>query len=254
MVVGILKIALRLRDRHVFMWNQWKFWTFWRLFRHILLIKDNSVFLNHLQWYWIRHFAFDWFKRLIIIKVFCFLCQVTSVYSGFIGSAHLFLSVTRRQKREREWMSKQCQKLSSKVKESFVTLGNSFCQSRYVYIYTLFTTSHLVVLPCRQYYLVYKLVSIIDLTLSDVAFSAWYLRFSKYWQYFFFLNLALNLSPFCSLLCSFTPLSPYFRVKDLLFVTHSPECSTNKAWFRRFCKSLSSYLLFICCVQEKQFC
>ena len=225
MVVGILKIALRLRDRHVFMWNQWKFWTFWRLFRHILLIKDNSVFLNHLQWYWIRHFAFDWFKRLIIIKVFCFFMSGDFCLQWLHRfCTPFFISHKKTKEREREWMSKQCQKLSSKVKESFVTLGNSFCQSRYVYIYTLFTTSHLVVLPCRQYYLVYKLVSIIDLTLSDVAFSAWYLRFSISWQYFFFLNLAFNFSPFCLLLCSFTPLPPYFRVKVLLFVKHSPEC------------------------------
>ena len=45
------------------------------------------------------------------------------------------------------------------------------------------------------------------------------------------------------------------RVKVLLFVKHnSPESSTNKARFRKFCKRLSIYLLFIRCVQEKQFC
>ena len=116
-------------------------------------------------------------------------------------------------------------------------------------------TSYLVILFRRQSYLVYKLVSIIDLSLSGVALSVWYLRFSIYWQYFFFLNLALNLSLFCSLLRSFTALSPDFRVKALLFVKHnSPESSANKARFRKFCKRLSIYLLFIRCVQEIQFC
>ena len=41
----------------------------------------------------------------------------------------------------------------------------------YIYIYILSTTSHLVILSRRQSYLVYKLVSVIDLSLSDVAFS-----------------------------------------------------------------------------------
>ena len=94
------------------------------LFSHILLIKGNSVFINHLQWYWIRHYVFDWFIRLIIIKV-----HETSAYSGFIYSMP-FLSVTRKQ--EREWMSKQSQKLSFTVKESFVKLVNSFRQSQYI--------------------------------------------------------------------------------------------------------------------------
>ena len=130
---------------------------------------------------------------------------------------------------------------------------NSFRQSRFIEI--VCTTSHLVILSSRQSYLVYKLVSIIDLSLSDVAFSVWYLRFSIYWQYFFFLNLALNLSPFCSLLCSFTELQPHFRVKVLLLVKHNtPESSTNKARFRKFCKRLSIYLVFIRCAQEKKLC
>ena len=63
-------------------------------------------------------------------------------------------------------------------------------------IYTLCTTSHLVILFHWQSYLVYKLVSIIDLYLSDVTLSVWYLRFSIYWRYFFFLNLVLNFSSF----------------------------------------------------------
>ena len=57
------------------------------------------------------------------------------------------------------------------------------------------------------------------------------------------------------MLCSFNALLPHFRVKVLLFVKHnSQESSTNKAWFRKFCKHLSIYLLFIYCVQEKRFC
>ena len=127
----------------------------------------------------------------------------------------------------------------------------------YIYIYILchFFTTHLVILSRRQSYLVYKLVSFIDdLSLSDIAFSVWYLRFSTYWQYFFFLNLASNISPFCSLLCLFTTLPPHFRVKVLLSVKHSSlESLTNKARFRRFCKRLSIYPLFILRVQEKQF-
>ena len=50
----------------------------------------------------------------------------------------------------------------------------------YIYIYILYKTSHLVILSRRQSYLVYKLASIIDLSLSDVAFSVCYLRFSIY--------------------------------------------------------------------------
>ena len=41
----------------------------------------------------------------------------------------------------------------------------------YVCMYILCTTSHLVILSRRQSYLVYKLVSIIDLSLSNVGFS-----------------------------------------------------------------------------------
>ena len=155
-------------------------------------------------------------------------------------------------------MSKQCQKLRSKLKENFAKLVNLFRQSRYIYIYIyiyiLCTMSHLVILSRRQSYLSYKLGSIIDLPLSDVALSIWYLRFSIYWQYFFFLNVALNLSSFCSLLCSFTALPAFFRVKVLLFVKNTPKSSTNKARFRKFCKCLSIYPLFIRCVQEKEDC
>ena len=64
-------------------------------------------------------------------------------------------------------MSKQCQKLRSKVKESLFRLENLLSNSIYIHC----TTSHLVILPRRQSYLVYKLVSIIDLSLSDVACS-----------------------------------------------------------------------------------
>ena len=147
------------------------------MFRHILLIKDNSIFVNHLLSYWIRHYVFDWFISLIIIKVFClFYCHAISAYSGFICSTCFFFHQS--QECKREWMSKQCQKLKSKVKESFVKLVNLLSKSKYI----LCTTSHLVILSRRQSYLVYKLVIIIDLSLSDVAFSVWHLWFSIYQQ------------------------------------------------------------------------
>ena len=85
----------------------------------------------------------------------------------------LFSSVTRRQERERErererTMLKQCLKLRPKVKESFVKLVNFFRQSRC--IYTLYNVAFGHFIPSTAY-LVYKLVSIIDLSLSDVEFS-----------------------------------------------------------------------------------
>ena len=109
-----------------------------RMFRHILWIKDTSIFVNHLQWYWLRHYIFNWFISLIIIKVFCLLFIVT----GFLlHRLHVFCMPffyqTQKDNWDREWMSKQCQKLRSKVKESFVKLV-SFYQSRYIYIYTLY--------------------------------------------------------------------------------------------------------------------
>ena len=56
------------------------------LFWHILLIKDNSIFVNHLRWYWIRHYVFDWFISLMIVKVFCLFSLLSQdfCYSGFI--------------------------------------------------------------------------------------------------------------------------------------------------------------------------
>ena len=190
-----------------------------------------------MQWYWIRYYVFDWFISLIIIKVFCLLyCHRVSAYSGFICSTRLF-STSDKKTREREWLSKQCQKLRSNVKESFVKLVNFLSNSIYIYTY----------IYVYIYIYVYKYM-------SDVAFSVWYLRFSIYWQYFFFLNLPLNLSSFCSLLCSFTTLLPHFRVEVPLFVKHNtPQSSTNKAWFRKFCKRLSVYTWFIRCFREKQF-
>ena len=121
-----------------------------------------------------------------------------------------------------------------------------------MYIYILCATSHLVILSCRQSYLVYKLVSsIIDLSFSDVAFSVWYLRFSIYWQDFFFLTVALNLSSCCLLLCSFTVVPSDFRVNvQLLFKHSTAERSTIKPRFRKFCKYLSVYPWFIRCVQK----
>ena len=125
--------------------------------------------------------------------------------------------------------------------------------SIYIYLYIY------IILSRRQSYLVYKLASLIDLSLFVFVWRC-VLRLIFLIQhtltiFFFFLNLALNLSPFCSLLCSFTALPPHFRLRVLLFVKHnSPGSSTNKARFRKFCKHLSIYPLFIRCVQEKQFC
>ena len=62
------------------------------LYRHIFSIKDSYVFINHLQWYWIKNYVFDWFIRLIIIKVFCFLCHGNSACSSLIGSERFFFS------------------------------------------------------------------------------------------------------------------------------------------------------------------
>ena len=53
-----------------------------RMCRHILLIKHNSIFADHLQWYWIRHYVFDWFLSLIIIRSFLFL-----IVTGFLHTA-----------------------------------------------------------------------------------------------------------------------------------------------------------------------
>ena len=91
-----------LEASNTYKWN-WTSSYGGRMFRHILLIKDNSIFVNHLQWYWIRHYVFDWFMCLIIIKVFCFFSLSWDFCcSGFICSTRLFFSaVTRRQERER---------------------------------------------------------------------------------------------------------------------------------------------------------
>ena len=132
------------------------------LFRHILLIKDNCVFINPLQWHWMRHYVFDWFIRLIIIKVFCLICHWNSGYSSFIGSVHLFF-------------------ISHK-------------KAIYIYIYI-----HVFVLCC-----VLCLINTIQHILEIL----------------FFLNLALNPSPFCLLPYSFTDLPLHFRVKVLLLVKH----------------------------------
>ena len=105
------------------------------MFRHILLIKDNSIFVNQLPWYWIRHYVFDWLISLIITKVF----WVFLLSRDFcIQRLHLFYTsffISHKKTREREWMSKQCQKLRSKVKEGFR-------ESIYIYIYTLYHVAY----------------------------------------------------------------------------------------------------------------
>ena len=126
----------------------------------------------------------------------------------------------------------------------------SFRQSRYVYTLYHVAFGHFIPLTI---YLIYKLVSIIDLSLYYVAFSVWYLRFGTYWQYFFFLNLTSNLSLFCftiSPCCVHLPTCRHISC----FKHNSPESLMNKARFRKFCKRQSVCLLFIRCVQEKPFC
>ena len=125
-----------------------------------------------------------------------------------------FSSVTRRQ--ESEWMSKHCQKLKCEVKE--------FCQ-----INKLFSSK----LICRY-------------TFHNVAFGHFIPS-----TVLFTLQITLNLSPLCSLLSSFTTLPPHLKS---YLSNSSSQSSANKARFIKFCKLLSTYLLFIRRVQEKQFC
>ena len=141
------------------------------------------------------------------------------------------------EKKEREWMSKQYQKLRYKVKKSFVKLVDFLSKSIYMYIprraWSFYPVNSLISLQISDYYgFVFVRCCVLRLifTIKHVL------------TIFCFLNLALNLSSFCSLRYSFTSLPPYFRVKVPLFVKHnSPEISTNKTRFRKFCKRLSVY-------------
>ena len=113
------------------------------LFNIISQIKRNRSFTARisrlcyflwlcLQWYWIRHDVFDWFIRLIIIKVFSFFMTRDFCLEWLHRlCTHFFINHKKTRERERERMSKQCQKLRSKVKKSFVKLVN-------IYIYTLY--------------------------------------------------------------------------------------------------------------------
>ena len=141
------------------------------------------------------------------------------------------------EKKEREWMSKQYQKLRYKVKKSFVKLVDFLSKSIYMYIprraWSFYPVNSLISLQISDYYgFVFVRCCVLRLifTIKHVL------------TIFCFLNLALNLSSFCSLRYSSTSLPPYFRVKVPLFVKHnSPEISTNKTRFRKFCKRLSVY-------------
>ena len=147
---------------------------------------------------------------------------MNSAYSCFNGSTHLFAGSHMKTR-----VDVSVKTYSLKFKR--VLSNSKLFSSRPIYMYILchFFMLHWLVLSSQKSYLVCKLVSSIDLSLSDIVFSSWYLWFSTFWQYFSFLNLALNLSPFCSLLYSFTTLPPYFRVNVSLFVKR-PESSTNK--------------------------
>ena len=141
------------------------------------------------------------------------------------------------EKKEREWMSKQYQKLRYKVKKSFVKLVDFLSKSIYMYIprraWSFYPVNSLISLQISNYYgFVFVQCCVLRLifTIKHVL------------TIFCFLNLALNLSSFCSLRYSSTSLPPYFRVKVPLFVKHnSPEISTSKTRFRKFCKRLSVY-------------
>ena len=178
------------------------------------------------------------------------------IVTGFLLQwLHLFYTAffyqSQEDKREREWMSKQCQKLRSKVKESFFKSVNFLSKS--VCIYTLYHIAfgHFILwtvlfsLQISKYYwfvFVWYIICLI-FTIQHILIILFLSEFS-------FESLS-----FCLLLRSFTALQPDFTVKVLFFVKHnSPESSTSKARFKNFCKLLSIYPLFIRCVQEKQFC
>ena len=77
------------------------------LFRHTLLIKGNSIFVNHIDieywmyWYWIKHYVFDLFISLIIMKVFFLLSRNFCTLPFHLFYTPFFPSVTRRKERER---------------------------------------------------------------------------------------------------------------------------------------------------------
>ena len=123
------------------------------------------MILNKTLSFWLIH-KFDHYKGLLF-----FLLSRDFCCSGFICSTRLFFS-SHKKTREKEWMLKQCQKLKSKVKESFVKLVNLFVK---VDIYILCTMSHLVILSRWQSYL----VSIINLV------SIKYYQISKYYWFAF---------------------------------------------------------------------
>ena len=108
------------------------------MFRHILLIKNNRIFVNHLQWCWIRHHVFDWFISLINVKVFClfFLLSEDFCYSSLI--CFIYTPFFYQSQEDKKVDVKQCQKLRSKLKESFFKLVHFLSKSIYLYIYTLY--------------------------------------------------------------------------------------------------------------------
>ena len=122
------------------------------------------MILNKTLWFWLIH-RFDHYKDILGFFIVTGFLHIEA--SSFL---HAFFYESPEDKRE--WVVKQCQKLWSKVKESLVKLVNVLLKS--IYIYVLYITSHLVILSHRQSYLVFKLVSIIDLSLSDAAFSVWF--------------------------------------------------------------------------------
>ena len=134
------------------------------MFRHTLFIKDNSVFINRLQWFWKIHYVFDWLIRLII-SLFAMSWDFCLQRLHRFCMPFFFSSVTRRYERG-------CQNKVKNWEESFNKLVNSLFIKINIYlsIYILCTTSHLVILSHWQSYLVYKLVICLCLTLHCLIF------------------------------------------------------------------------------------
>ena len=96
-----------------------------------------------------------------IIKVFCFFFIVTRfLHTAASSFLHDFFYESPEDKRE--WMSKQCQKLRSKVKESFVKLVNVLSKSISISIYlSIYLSIHIyiyiyILIICTYIY-IYKI-------------------------------------------------------------------------------------------------
>ena len=107
-----------------------------------------------------------WLTHKVDHQSFCYVMGFLLTAASSVLHAIFFSPVTRRYERG-------CQNKVKNWEESFNKLVNSLFIKIIIYlsIYILCTTSHLVIVSHWQSYLVYKLVSIIDLPLSDIALS-----------------------------------------------------------------------------------